>query len=121
MEPEILRLLARLRMTNGTCLRMTNGRRLRMTRLLSLPGVDRDGVADADEGVLAARVLNRRRDADDVAVLVEERAAGVAGVDRRVGLDQLAQRPAGAAAQGAPLAADDAFRHASVEAEGVAH
>ena len=54
-----------------------------------LGDVDRDGEADAlrvagDGGV----------DADDVARGVDQRAARVAGVDRRVGLDQVAQRRA---------------------------
>ena len=52
------------------------------------PGhVDRDGEADA-----VAVGGDRGVDPDDVAVGVEQRAAGVAGVDRGVGLDQVGER-----------------------------
>ena len=46
----------------------------------------RDGKADADAA--AGRREDRRVDADDLAGHVEQRAAGVAAVDRRVGLEE---------------------------------
>ena len=51
--------------------------------------VDRQGEADA---VGHARLGGR--DADEVAVAVEDGATGVAGVDRRVGLDEVAKAAA---------------------------
>ena len=59
------------------------------------PGlVDRDREADADVAGLAAELAaadggDGRVDADDLAVEVDQRAAGVAGVDRGVGLDRV--------------------------------
>ena len=55
-----------------------------------LCGVDRDGEAHALNGRAAEGVAGqlRRGDADDLTVLVDERAAGVAVVDGSVGLDQ---------------------------------
>ena len=50
-------------------------------------GVDRDGEADADVRV-HARVGDLGGDPDDPALAVQQRAAGVAVVDRRVGLDR---------------------------------
>ena len=50
--------------------------------------VDGHGQADADEHVLLGRVDERGHDADDGAARVEQRAAGVAGVDRGVHLDE---------------------------------
>ncbi len=53
--------------------------------------VDRDREAEADRAARAvgsvAGGADRGVDADDVAVEVDQRAAAVAGVDRRVGLD----------------------------------
>src|SRR5262249_56580174 len=77
--------------------------------------VDRDGEADAD--VAAALAEDRGVDADDVAVLVEQGAARVAGIDRRVGLDEVVVGPL---ADGATLRADDARGDGVVEAEGIA-
>src|SRR5439155_16228141 len=51
-----------------------------------LDNVDRDGKADAD--VAGDRPLDRVIDADHPALGVEQRAAGVSGVDGRVRLDQ---------------------------------
>ncbi len=51
-------------------------------------GGDRDGEADPDEEVLVGRVGQGGDDADHLARPVEQRAAAVAGVDRRVELDQ---------------------------------
>ena len=55
-----------------------------------LGGVDRDGEADA----LAAED-DRRVDANDFAGRGDERAAGVAGVKRGVGLNEVLHQPAG--------------------------
>ena len=74
--------------------------------------VDRDREADA----LALRV-DRRVDADHLAAQIEERPAAVAGVDARVGLDEVVVRPG---ADGPALGADDAHRHRVAEAERVA-
>src|SRR5262249_19126781 len=83
----------------------------------SLPGpgkvldvVDRDGGAD----VFAERGLHVR-DADDLALEVEERAARVTWIDRRVGLevDQALKVPV--------QRAQDALRHASLQAKRIAH
>src|SRR4051794_29369618 len=52
-------------------------------------GVRRDGEADADVAAAAGGGRDLRVHADDAAGAVEQRAAGVAGVDRRVGLDDL--------------------------------
>ena len=65
------------------------------------------------------RVDDAADDADDAAVEVDQRAAGVAGVHRRVELDHVLQHLAGllddeAAAEGA----DDAGADAAFEAEG---
>ena len=55
-----------------------------------LGGVDRHREADADAAVAAAAAGGDLRvDADDLAGRVDERAAGVAGVDRRVGLQHV--------------------------------
>ena len=56
-------------------------------------------------------------DADDLPVQVEERAAAVAGVDRRVGLDEVV---VGAGADRARLGAHDAHRDGVAEAERIA-
>jgi hypothetical protein len=50
--------------------------------------------ADADVPLRAAGGRDLGVDADDVSAVVEERAAGVARVDRRVGLDDLVDREA---------------------------
>ena len=49
--------------------------------------VNRDGEANA----LGARVLrqHRRIDADEFAAAVDQRATGIAGVDRRIGLNEI--------------------------------
>ena len=51
-------------------------------------GADRDREADADEVAVARRVRERGDDADHLAAAIEQRPAGVAGVDGRVELDQ---------------------------------
>ncbi len=63
--------------------------------------VHRDGEANA--GIVAGVGLDQRVDADELAVLVNQRAAGVAGVDGRVGLNEvrvngIARRRTGAGA-----------------------
>ena len=81
--------------------------------------IDRDGVADA--GVDPAALLERAAavDADQFALHVEQRAAGVAGVDRRVDLDAVGvfQQRAGRILI-AMHAADQAERHGGREVGG---
>ena len=98
------------------------GRRTRpyCTRSLStaLGGVDGDGETHA--GVAAAGRGDHGVDADDLAVGVEQRAAGVAGIDGGVGLDGLVDVGSVGLLHLAD-GADDAARHGSVEdAEGIA-
>src|SRR3954447_5129168 len=83
--------------------------------------VRRDREADPDVAVagLPGR-LDLRVDADHARLDVEQRAAGVARVDRRVGLDDLVDRPAVGGADVAAEAGDDAGRGGAVEAERVA-
>src|SRR5205823_5001081 len=82
-------------------------RTVSMSARLADPKLDA-GAADRDGEV---QVLAAARDehADDVALPVDRRAAGVAGVRRRVGLDRLLRH-----------AADDAGRDGSLEAVGAA-
>ena len=71
--------------------------------------VDRNGQADPDEDVLVRRVDQGRDDPDDLSVAVEERAARVARVDRRVDLDQpLQERSAVRFLEGPIQAGNDA-------------
>ena len=72
-----------------------------------------DGEADA-----LARRDDGGIDADHLALEVDERAAGVAGIDRGVGLDEVLV--GGDAHVGAPGGADDPHRHRLVQPEGVA-
>ena len=72
--------------------------------------VDRDRERDAH--VAARAAVDLRVDADHLAAHVDQRAAGVAGVDRDVGLDQR-QQVAGVAR----LGADDAGGDGALEAE----
>src|SRR3954465_8203791 len=55
-------------------------------------GVRRDGEADADIALRVAGGGDLRVDAHDPGGLVEQGAARVAGIDRRVGLDDLVDR-----------------------------
>ena len=85
-----------------------------------LGGVDRDREADPDVALGLAAGLDLRVDPDHSALGVEQRAARVAGVDRRVGLDRVGDREA---VRGVDLAldgGDDPRRRRAVEAEGVA-
>ena len=84
-----------------------------------LDGVGRDGEADA--GVGAAAVLAVDCDlhvrADDLAARVDQRAAGVAVVDRGIGLDRVRDRVAVRRLDVAVDGADDAGRDALGVAE----
>ena len=78
--------------------------------------VDRDGKTDAD--IAAAGRQDRRIDADDPALQVDQWTARIAGVDRRVGLDEILV--AFDAETAAPERADDARGHGLAETERVA-
>ena len=58
----------------------------------ALGGRRRDREADA-----LRRQDHRRVDADDVAARVDQRSAGIAGIERRVGLQHVVEQAAGAA------------------------
>ena len=77
--------------------------------------VRRDREPDADVGAGVAGDL--RVDADHLAGRVEERAAGVAVVDRGVGLDRVVDRELVQRLHLAVECADDAARHGLLEAE----
>src|SRR3954467_9564754 len=87
-------------------------------------GVRGDGEADADvarlTGGRGAGALDLRVDADDLAGAVEQRAAGVAGVDGRVGLDDVVDRVAVGRADLALQGGHDAGGQRAVEPEGIA-
>src|SRR4051794_87924 len=83
-------------------------------------GVDRDGEADADVAVTAAAGLDLRVDPDHAAGGVEQRAAGVARVDRGVGLDDAVDLEAVRRLDRALRGGDDARRERALEAERVA-
>src|SRR5258708_4583536 len=77
--------------------------------------VDRDGEAQALRG------QNRRGvDAHDLAPGIDQRAAGVAGVERGVCLDDVVDKPAGLRAQGSSEGADDSGGQSVLKAVGVA-
>jgi hypothetical protein len=59
-------------------------------------------------------------DADDASARIDQRTAGIAGVESGVGLDHVIDQAAGAGAQGASNGADHARGHRLLEAEGVA-
>src|SRR5215472_13816317 len=87
-------------------------------------------VVDGDDGIgghcetdalVAGRLgVDRGIDADDFAVHVEQRAAGVAGVDGGVGLDEVLELAAGAGLDGAVLGGDDSGGDGLREGEGAA-
>ena len=77
--------------------------------------LDGNGKADADAA--ARRREDRGIDADDIAVHVEQRTAGIAAIDRRVGLDEIVIGPG---IDVAVARRDDARRHGRAEAEGIA-
>ena len=76
----------------------------------------RNGEADADAA--AVRREDRRVHADDLALEIEGRAAGIAAVDRGRDLEEVV---IGARPDLAPARRDDAGRGGMAEAEGVAH
>src|SRR6516165_4775410 len=75
----------------------------------------RHGKADTDRA--AGRRDDQRVDADDFAIEIEQRATGIAPVDRRVGLDEVVVRPGGDVAV---ARRDDAGRHRAAQAERIA-
>ena len=78
-------------------------------------GVDADGEAEALRGHDGRGV-----DADDLAARVDERAAGVAGVEGGVGLDDLVHHAAAGGAHAAAEGADDSGGDGELESVGVA-
>ena len=78
--------------------------------------VDRDGEADAD--VAAAARQDGGVDAHQFAAQIHQRAAGIAGIDGGVGLDEVLI--AVGVDAGAPERADDARGHRVLQAEGIA-
>src|SRR6185312_12087625 len=74
-------------------------------------GADGHREPDAGEGVLVRRVGDRDDDADEMALRVEQRAAGASWVDRRVELDQPGVGALGRL-RGPVEAGDHAGRHA---------
>src|SRR6185436_7757146 len=83
-------------------------------------GVDRDGEADADVPAAGAARLDLRVDPDHAAGRVEERTAGVARVDRRVGLDDAVDLEAVRRLDRAAGRRNDARRERALEPERVA-
>ena len=81
-------------------------------------GVDGNGEADASRG--AARRVNRGVDADDFAVRVDERAAGIAAVDGGVRLNGLVNESGLAGLHSAAERADHAGGECGLKAEGIA-
>ena len=79
-----------------------------------------DGDGEADAGGLADLAVDGGRHADDPAAGVEQRAAGVAGVDGGVGLDDALDLAAVLGVERAVEAADDPGRQCPFQAEGVA-
>ena len=80
-----------------------------------LGGVDRDREADAAVGLRRGRDL--RVDADDAAARIEQRAAGVAGVDRGVGLHDVVDREVVGRLDRATERGDDARRQRALQPE----
>ena len=78
-------------------------------------GVDADGEADP-----LRRGDNRGVDADHAAGAGDEGAAGIAGVERRVGLDDAVEEASAAGAQGATERADDPGGDGAGKTEGIA-
>ncbi len=87
---------------------------------LGLGGVDRDREADADAAAAAAAGLDLGVDADHPAGRVEQRAARVARVDRRVGLQDVVDREAVGRRDLALQRGDHAGRQRAFEVERVA-
>src|SRR5436189_3317638 len=74
--------------------------------------VDRDGETDA-----AVHSTNERVYADDFAINVDERAAAVAGIDARVGLDEILVHHHQVGKNAASLGADMSKGHAVIQLE----
>ena len=72
---------------------------------------------EPDARVVARVALDLRVDADDLAAQVQQRAAGVAVVDRGVGLDRVVDREVVRRLHAAVQRADDAERHGVLEPE----
>jgi len=85
-----------------------------------LDGIGGDREADSDVAGRLATRLDLRVDSDDLAVLVDQRATGVALVDRRIGLDDLVDRESVGGAHRALQRADDARCHRPLEPKRVA-
>jgi len=81
-------------------------------------GVDGDGETDAGPG--AGGGVDGGVDADESSGGIEERAAGVAGVNGGIDLDDVFDEASGFAGDGAVERGDDAGGESFVEAEGVA-
>ena len=84
--------------------------------------IARDREADAGSAAADLRIgRGQRRNADDLTFEVDERAAAVAGVDRCAGLDHVGQAVSGRFGNLPAQSADDAFGHARLKPERVAH
>jgi len=77
------------------------------------------GQGEADPGEGPGRAADRGVHADQAPARIEQRAAGVARVDRGVGLDHVPDRPSRGRLDLAPQRADHADRERLVQAEGV--
>src|SRR5690606_27095415 len=84
-----------------------------------LDGVYRYGEADAGAGATGADDL--RVHADQLAQGIEQGAAGVARVDRGIGLDYIADGTIGHRGDLAAQCAHHAHSHGGIEAEGIAY
>src|SRR5260370_27009591 len=80
--------------------------------------VDGNGEADASGG--AAGGVNRGVDADDFTARIDERPAGIAAVDGRVGLDSFVNESGLAGLHGASERADNAGSERGLESERIA-
>ena len=74
----------------------------------------------ADAGIGAGGREDRRVDADETAGGIEERAAGIARIDRRIGLDDIGELAPFGSRQAPLQRADDAGGEGLVEAERIA-
>src|SRR5437867_757025 len=80
--------------------------------------IDRDGETDARVG--AGRAVYSGVDADQQAGAIQQRSTGIAGIDRRVGLDHAANGPLRYGLDLAAQGADDAGGQRLVQAERIA-
>ena len=81
--------------------------------------VERGVYADGETDALGA-AGHGGVDADDTAMTVDQGAAGIAGIERCVGLDNAVDQPAGIGAQGAAQGADDTGRDGRLIAQRIA-